>query len=254
MSTLHLIPAFKDNYIWLIETSDQKAFVVDPGEADGVLAVLSQKNLCLAGILITHHHSDHTGGVSTLTAHFPVPVYGPREANVCTHFVDDSEVLVIEGLGELRIFNLPGHTLGHIAFYSETYKWLFCGDTLFSAGCGRVFEGTPEQMHQSLQSLAALPSDTLVCCAHEYTQSNIAFALVIEPNNLALRERAENVTYLRAQGQATVPTSLASELSLNPFLRCNAPDVIQAASAKAGRQLHTSTEVFTQLREWKNTF
>lgn len=250
------LPALNDNYIWLLRNEHGQAAVVDPGEAEPVLNALGAHALDLAAILITHHHWDHTGGIPALLAHRPVPVYGPAgERSPITglsHALDDGDR--IEVLGEtFSAITIPGHTLGHIAYYS-TAGTLFSGDTLFSAGCGRVFEGQPAQMLASLSRLAALPASTRVYCGHEYTLSNLEFARAVEPDNddiAAYRERARDA---RNQGKPTLPSTLALELRVNPFLRCHEPTVAEAAARHAGRALPTTAEVFAAVRSWKDHF
>ncbi len=221
---LHVIPipAFNDNYIWLIKNShNHQAAVVDPGDAKPVLDYCQQHDITLCAILITHHHSDHTGGIADLVKHYNIPVYGPAHENIphCDHKLNENDQIVIEKIDQLKlkVFDIPGHTSGHIAYYGN--DWLFCGDTLFAGGCGRLFEGTAKQMHQSLAKLKVLPFNTKVFCAHEYTQANLAFALTIEPNNFDLQQRIDEVNQLRQQQQPTIPSTIAIELKTNPFLR-----------------------------------
>lgn len=246
------IPAFKDNYIWLIRQGHQ-VIVVDPGESASVLEYLVQHNLELAAILVTHHHADHQGGIAGLVAHCKTEVIGPATESITsvTKGVEGDEFFrLAQSLG-VRVISVPGHTRGHVAYLID--DCLFCGDTLFAGGCGRVFEGTPKQLFQSLSTLAALPDTTRVYCAHEYTQSNLRFALTVDPNNQELIERVEEVDKLRAQGLATVPTSMAIEKATNPFLRCDDPLVRQSAqSVIAGASSPES--VFAALRDWKNNF
>lgn len=216
------IPAFTDNYIWLIVNPDNhQAAVVDPGDAQPVLDYCQQHGLELCTILITHHHPDHVGGVNKLVKHYNIPVYGPALENIpdCDHKLSEGDVVTLEQLDHLKlnVIDVPGHTSGHIAYYGN--GWLFCGDTLFAGGCGRLFEGTPAQMHTSLAKLKALPPQTQVFCAHEYTQANLAFAITIEPDNLDLQQRIQDVAKLRQQQQPTIPSSIDIELKTNPFLR-----------------------------------
>ena len=252
MLDIKSIPAFNDNYIWLIKNSDQRCAVVDPGDAAPVLAYLQQHNLTLDAIFITHHHHDHIGGVAELVRHFPtVDVVGPANEPVptLTHPVEGGDQ--IELFGEaFFVLGLEGHTLGHIGYVGDGK--LFCGDVLFAAGCGRVFEGTMEQMHTSLTKLAALPDETEVYCAHEYTASNVAFALAVEPDNEQLQQFRDEVIRLRAQNRPTLPTTVRREKWINPFLRTDQQTVIRSV---ANRTQHTDPlAIFTALREWKNEF
>lgn len=248
------LPAFRDNYIWLLQ-SGRFVAAVDPGDEQPVLGYLARSGLELAAILLTHHHPDHTGGVAGLLAQHGVPVFGPAgeaipQTTVPLH--DGDTVELPEILTSLRVIDVPGHTRGHIAYYGANA--LFCGDTLFGCGCGRLFEGSAEQMWASLSRLAALPAQTKAYCAHEYTQSNIRFALAVEPENTELKTRAERVAALRDQDRPTVPLTLSEELATNPFLRCREPAVVAAAERRQGGRLSGASEVFAVLREWKNNF
>ncbi len=258
------VPAFDDNYLWIIHDG-RHAAVVDPGDAVPVLAALQAEGLTLAAILLTHHHADHVGGVvelarSAVSDEFPaIPVYGPaREQSrikgmtVPLHGNDEVKIPTL-GLS-LQVIDVPGHTLGHIAYYSAQQGFVFCGDTLFAGGCGRLFEGTPAQMVESLAKLSSLPGDTRVYCAHEYTLSNLKFAAEVEPGNAELSDRIQRERAKRDQGEATVPTSIALERATNPFLRAHQKE-IQESLQKAGR-LTELNEVssFAALREWKNTY
>lgn len=254
--------AFKDNYIWAIR-NDRFAAVVDPGTAEPVLNYLYQKKLELCAILITHHHLDHIGGVYSLCSHIDqaIPVYGPaREIIPCLTFpLHGEEDIYLEALGlTLKIKHIPGHTLGHIAYYVSLMQsqegMVFCGDTLFATGCGRLFEGTAAQMLSSLHTLSALPKQTRVYCTHEYTLNNIRFANTVEPNNQALIEWANTANDLRRQGLPTLPTTIGHELSTNPFLRCQHPDIVVAVQQQMQCQLNTELEIFTALRNWKDNF
>ncbi len=248
------LPAFRDNYIWLLR-QDRLAVVVDPGDAAPVRRYLAEQGLSLAAILVTHHHPDHTGGIAELLTDAPVPVFGPAGETIPgrSEAVREGDVVRIPGIDvEFRVLDVPGHTAGHVAYFGGTT--LFCGDTLFAAGCGRIFEGTPEQLHASLEKLAALPTDTLVYCTHEYTLSNLAFAAAVEPGNRDLAERTARCQALRAEERPTVPFPLGAERLSNPFLRVTEPAVIARAEAEAGGTLSTPVAVFAALREWKNRF
>jgi len=247
------IPAFKDNYIWLLRKG-AAAVVVDPGDAGPVLDVLARERLTLSSILITHHHADHQGGVGALLAEHPAEVFGPASESITalTRPLRGGETISLGALATaFRVIPVPGHTLGHLAYYGAGL--LFCGDTLFAGGCGRLFEGSPAQMYASLCALAALPEQTAVYCAHEYTEANLRFALAAEPGNGELRARAEAVAVQRASGLATVPSTIALEKATNPFLRCSAPEVI-ASARRRSTQARDPLAVFTVLREWKNGF
>jgi hydroxyacylglutathione hydrolase len=244
--------AFEDNYIWALRNKGHVA-VVDPGDAKPVFRHLANTGDRLCAILVTHRHADHIGGIAEITRRHPVPVYGPtREAaEVVTHpLIEGSSVTLPELGAEFTVLEVPGHTLGHIAFYRE--GMLFCGDTLFGAGCGRVFEGTLPQMHATLARLAALPPATHIYCAHEYTLSCLRFAATVEPDNAAIAVRHAAVTRLRAQNQASVPSTLAEELATNPFLRWHAPTVIAAAATQLGHAPAHDAETFAAIRIWRD--
>jgi hydroxyacylglutathione hydrolase len=251
---IHPLPAFEDNYIWVIRRGDRVA-VIDPGEAAPVQHYLAQTGARLCAILITHRHDDHTEGIAALTAHAAVPVYGPSLETIAglTRPLADGQRIELPELGiDFDVISVPGHTRGHIAYYRR--GMLFCGDVLFGGGCGRVFEGTMAQMQSSLARLAELPGDTLIYCAHEYTQANLRFARAVEPDNAALLARSAAVAKLRGEGQFTVPSTLAEELGTNPFLRWDAPAVVAAANARRGAPARDAAEVFAAIREWKNGF
>jgi len=246
--------AFEDNYIWLLREG-RRVVVVDPGDEAPVLRYLAEEDADLAAILLTHHHGDHTGGVAGLLARHPVPVFGPAGesiAGVSVPLREGDKIALPDFAAGLKVIDVPGHTRGHIAYYGEGA--LFCGDTMFACGCGRLFEGTAAQMWSSLGKLAALPPETNVYCAHEYTESNIRFALAVESGNAALLTRAGRVAELRRNLQQTVPFALAEELATNPFLRSAQPEVARAAERHCGTALPGATEVFAALREWRNGF
>ena len=251
------LPAFQDNYLWLLHDG-QQALVVDPGDPQPVLDALAQARLTLQAILVTHHHRDHTGGVAELVAATGARVVGPALESLPTAFepVRGGDAVTALGL-RFEVIDVPGHTAGHIAYYATPAgeaPLLFCGDTLFSGGCGRLFEGTPDQMLASLDRLAALPDDTRVCCAHEYTLSNLRFALAVEPNNENLIHYLRHCEALRARGEPTLPSSLGQERLVNPFLRTRLAGVIQAAQAFNGAPAHDEAGVFAAIRQWKNEF
>lgn len=252
------LPAFADNYIWMLHDGT-RAVVVDPGDAAPVRAALDAQGLALAGILVTHHHPDHVGGVDDLRPCLQGPVYGPAREKIPGPYLalHDGESIEVLGL-RFSVLDVPGHTAGHIAYLQQTDAatkgpLLFCGDTLFSAGCGRLFEGTPAQMKTSLERLAALPADTQVCCTHEYTLSNLRFAAAVEPGNTARTEYEQHCRARREAGLPTLPSSIGLERRINPFLRCDAPEVVAAARAQ-GAASDETVAVFTALREWKNRF
>ncbi|MCX7892628.1 MAG: hydroxyacylglutathione hydrolase [Burkholderiales bacterium] len=246
------LQAFNDNYIWALRAG-RHAAVVDPGDAAPVLDYLAREDVALAAILATHHHPDHVGGIGELRQAFDVPVYGPRAEPIptVTHPVSGGDRVALAPLGvAFDVLDIPGHTRAHVAYYGA--KLLFCGDTLFACGCGRLFEGTPEQMHASLAKLAALPDDTLVYCGHEYTLANIAFARQVEPDNAALAARARADAALREKGLPTLPSTIGREKATNPFLRAAEPAVAAAADRYLGRRAGSPVAVFAALREWKN--
>lgn len=259
ISQLVPLPALSDNYIWLLQNGSN-AVIVDPGEHAVVQRYLDQHGLNLQAILLTHHHGDHVGGARALHEHTGAPVYGPATERlpVCQHRLSEGDTVQLRDFGlTLTVLDVPGHTAGHIAYHGRPAggaPLLFCGDTLFAAGCGRLFEGTPEQMLASLNKLAALPEDSLVCCAHEYTLSNLRWALQVEPGNTTLQERWNSASALRERGLPTVPSTLALERESNPFLRTAVPAVAESAGRRAGREPVSQVEVFALLREWKNNF
>jgi hydroxyacylglutathione hydrolase len=257
------VPAFKDNYLWLIHDGVHAA-AVDPGDGGPILEALRANGLLLTAILLTHHHADHIGGVPDLLAHRQVPVFGPRNDGIAavTEPLGEGDRITVPGLDlELGVLDVPGHTRGHIAYVrsdgqdGDGTHWLFCGDTLFGAGCGRLFEGTPAQMADSLAKLAALPDDTLVYCAHEYTLSNLRFADAVEPGNQALQLRLVADSEKRGTHLPTIPSTIAIEKATNPFLRACEPGILDSLKA-AGKLAPGADRVaaFAALREWKNVF
>jgi hydroxyacylglutathione hydrolase len=255
------LPAFEDNYIWAL-VRPGRCIVVDPGEADPVLDLLRERELTLTAILVTHHHGDHVAGIRELLDHANVPVYGPAAESIPHrgHALAGGERLDLGEFGTWRVIAVPGHTLGHIAYYaahfdqSDDVARLFCGDTLFACGCGRLFEGTPVQMQASLAQLKALPGDTLAYCAHEYTLSNLRFARHVEPDNAELATREARDRALRARGLPTVPFTLALETATNPFLRWDAPAVSAFARRCLGRDPESDVETFAAVRRAKDVF
>lgn len=246
------IPAFSDNYIWAI-VAEHKALVVDPGEAAPVIKYLEQQQLNLVGILITHHHWDHTNGVAELVQRFHAPVYGGKlsqTAGISWHGADGDKVVINQT--EFTLLDIPAHTLDHVAFFAPGI--LFCGDTLFAAGCGRVFEGNAEMMYTSLQKLAALPDATKVYCGHEYTEKNLRFAEMVEPQNVAIQERLKEVIALRKKNLPSLPSTIHIEKETNPFLRCDVAEVVANVEQFAGKKLTNVVEVFYWLRKWKDGF
>jgi hydroxyacylglutathione hydrolase len=248
------IPAFKDNYFWLIRRGPLAA-IVDPGDPQPAIERLRRDALKLVAILVTHHHGDHIGGVAQLKHGTGATVYGPRSEAIdgLDHRLGQGDVVELLGL-RLSVLDLPGHTLGHIGYACSSPAVLFCGDTLFACGCGRLFEGSPQQMSASLGQLAALPADTRVYCAHEYTIANLRFARAVEPGNQALALRQQHCQALRERHEPTVPSTIGEELATNPFMRCEVDEVRAAAQKFAGRGLDDRADVFAALRRWKDGF
>jgi hydroxyacylglutathione hydrolase len=253
------LPAFTDNYIWMLHDG-RDAIVVDPGDAQPVFEALRRSDLQLAAILVTHHHADHVGGVAALREATGATVFGPAREDIPKPFTPRSQGDHVEVLGlRFEVIDVPGHTAGHIAYFlaagAEPAPLVFCGDTLFSGGCGRIFEGTPAQMLASLDALRALPDDTRVCCAHEYTLSHLKFARADEPGNADLARYSAQCEALRARGEPTLPAQLATERHVNPFLRSRESAVRHAVQVHAGLATEAGeVEVFAALREWKNNF
>jgi hydroxyacylglutathione hydrolase len=250
--SLRALPALEDNYIWLLADAAGHALVVDPGEAAPVLAAAD--GLDLAAILLTHHHPDHVAGSAELLRRWPdAAVFAPCDERIrepCRRVADGERIDT--GSWAFEAIAVPGHTRSHVAYVGEGL--LFCGDTLFSLGCGRLFEGTPAQMHASLSRLAALPADTRVCCGHEYTEANARFALAVEPGNRALQAHAKTVRGVRASGEPSLPSTIAIERACNPFLRVDAPDVRDSLARHLGRETHDAVDAFAALRAWKDGF
>jgi len=250
------IKAFNDNYIWLIKDSQsQHCIIVDPGEAAPVLEIIASQQLIIDAILLTHHHSDHVGGVEGLlkAADKDIDIYSKNKIFTNSQLVKEGDLLnFFNDTFSVNVMEVPGHTLDHIAYYNEIL--LFCGDTLFSGGCGRVFEGTYEQMFSSLSRLSKLPEETKVYCAHEYTQNNLIFAHQIEPKNQRLLKYIRKVNQLGQQGVPTIPSTIALEKAINPFLRCEQSSVINRLQAHSGEQLMDPLSCFTSLRQYKDSF
>ena len=256
MLNITAIPAFSDNYIWLLQRTGSKSVViVDPGETRRMLRLIDEQGLEPVALLITHHHPDHTGGIAKLLQRFPnMPVYGPAHESIpgiTQRLQQDDRIYINELDLSFQILDVPGHTRGHIAYYG--HEVLFCGDTVFACGCGYLFEGTPEQMTESLKKIAALPPPTKLYCSHEYTLDNIGFARWVEPDNADLLQRDDDDMALQEKGIPTVPTTLELELKTNPFLRYREPAVIQAAEKFLGRKAVSDAEVFAAIRRWKDT-
>ncbi len=247
------IAAFTDNYIWaIIQPDNQQCILVDPGDAAVAAQFLVDRQLNLNAILITHHHDDHVGGVTELVSHYDCPVYGPKYENIpcCGQKLQEGAVVELPEFDlQLEIMEVPGHTLGHIVYYNDNY--LFCGDALFSGGCGRVFEGSCEQMHNSLSKLKNLADESLVYCAHEYTATNLQFGLAVEPENSAIQQRLAQIA---GSVKPSLPSNIGLEKDINVFLRCDQPAVINAAKEHVGENISTEEEVFCAIRRWKDEF
>ncbi|MCY1400621.1 Hydroxyacylglutathione hydrolase GloB [compost metagenome] len=259
MIQIDALPAFSDNYIWLLQDmTSRRCAVVDPGDARPVEDWLdAHPGWQLCDIVVTHHHADHVGGVARLKAQTGARVLGPAGENIPGRdlALEDGERVEVLGLG-FEVIHVPGHTLGHIAYYhaDPVQPLLFCGDTLFAAGCGRLFEGTPAQMHTSLSRLAALPGATRVYCAHEYTLSNLRFARAVEPGNPEVQARFDEVSRWREEGRISLPSTIGLERATNPFLRVSETSVKKIADERAGQEIRTPEEVFARIRQWKDSF
>ena len=254
MINIEPIKAFSDNYIWLL-TTNEGSIVIDPGESNNLLKILNQRNLDLRAILITHHHFDHTGGIDEIVSQKSIDIYGPKN-NIDTINIRVKHGTIIELLGiQFEVIEIPGHTLDHIAYFSENQgdPVLFCGDTLFAGGCGRVFEGTLEQMHDSLSLLKKLPLNTKIYCGHEYTQSNLKFAKSVEPLNENIISRYNRVCKLREKGIPTLPSTIELELATNPFLRADIKEV-QVEISKRFNTPKNDKDIFTAIRQWKDNY
>jgi hydroxyacylglutathione hydrolase len=254
MVKIESIEAYTDNYIWLV-TTNEGSIVIDPGESSNIINLVHKNQLDLKAILVTHHHFDHTGGIEEIISHCPVDVFGPfNNIQTIRKKLKGGDRLNVIGI-EFEIIEIPGHTLDHIAFYSENNgrPILFCGDTLFAAGCGRVFEGTYEQMIESLIKLKNLPTNTNIYCGHEYTLSNLRFAKEVEPFNKDILSRYNKVLKLREKGTPSVPSTLSNELKTNPFLRCDNKEVQENISSKF-KITKENKEIFKALRSWKDNF
>ena len=258
INRIHPIPAFSDNYIWaLVDADQQRACVVDPGDANPVIDYLETNGLNLTDIFITHHHPDHTGGLKTLSSKYAPTVYGPEPSGIkgISSFLHEGDTATLFD-HQFSVYEVPGHTLDHIAYYCDETDppLLFCGDTLFAAGCGRLFEGTPAMMHKSLSKLSALDINTNVYCTHEYTMANLKFAQAADPNNGELTARIEREQAKRDLGEPTLPSSIQLELNTNPFLRCGQPAIKESASTRLSQSIEGEVEVFAAIRNWKDNF
>lgn len=252
------IPAFQDNYIWALHDADSNRLaVVDPGDAGPVMAYLKEQGLELSHVLVTHHHPDHVGGLATLIENFHPQVVGPEPSGIkgIDRYLHEHDQLDLFGQN-FQVYEVPGHTLDHIAYYSETADppMLFCGDTLFAAGCGRLFEGSPEMMAESLAKLTRLPGNTRVYCTHEYTMANLEFAVAADGDNESLKQRVQSEQAKRDKGLPTLPSTISLELATNPFLRCQNAEVVKIASAHTDQNLQDPVATFAALRSWKDNF
>lgn len=255
MLKIQAITAFEDNYIWFIQDlNSQLTLIVDPGDAAPVLTALKQQNLTPIAILITHGCHDHVDGIAEILEHYDIPVYGPSKEFIpeLTHPVIEADTVSLSGFPLITVMDIPGHTKGHIGFLIE--RCLFCGDTLFAAGCGRLHGGPAKVLFESLQKISQLPDETKIYCAHEYTEANLKFSVTIEPNNSAVKERIKETALVRNEGLASVPSTLGLEKKTNPFLRSDEETVRRAVESYYEQPLSTSEQVFTLLRQWKDRF
>jgi hydroxyacylglutathione hydrolase len=257
MLTVIPIRAFKDNYIWLlVNSANQYCAIIDPGDAEPVIDYIQKEKLLPCAILITHHHHDHSGGVLALKEQYPaISVYGPAQESIAgvDYKVVENDVVSLAPLGlELMVYDIPGHTRGHVAYYGN--QMVFCGDTLFAAGCGRLFEGTADEMVRSLAKIRDLPDHTLIYCAHEYTAANLRFAEVVEPKNQAIQERKKTVANQMAQQIPSLPSLVLLEKMTNPFLRCEEISVIDAVQSQCHETSTDPVKIFRALRTWKDNF
>jgi hydroxyacylglutathione hydrolase len=250
------IPALKDNYIWLIiDRVSLNAVAVDPGDAAPLINFIEENNINLSAVLITHHHRDHCYGLEELTDRYQFSIYGPKHNDIkgVSHYVNDQDILNLKSpVLSLNVIGIPGHTLEHVAYRSQNY--IFCGDTLFSAGCGRIFEGTAEQMYSSIKKIASLDDSIDIYCGHEYTLKNLQFAEIVDPKNQEIQEKICAAKELMGKNQPTLPAKLHQEKRINPFLRCEEKVIIESVENYAGIRLRSSVEVFSQLRNWKDNF
>jgi hydroxyacylglutathione hydrolase len=259
IASVRAISAFQDNYIWAI-CFDNQCVVVDPGDAAPVLEFIDSNQFELIAILLTHHHADHIGGVNKLRNHFEIPVYGPISARIpqVSHSLAEGQQFSLWQKLSVQVMEVPGHTLDHIAYLIQAEHdmepWLFCGDTLFAGGCGRIFEGNPHMMYTSLQRLALLPPETQVFCAHEYTINNLKFAEAAEPHNVDIGQRLKAEVQKRARQEPTLPSTLALEQQTNPFLRCQSDSLKKTVAERFDFHPANEVEVFTAIRRWKDEF
>ncbi len=256
MLYIQAIPALKDNYIWLIHsTSSDNVLIIDPGDAEPVIEAITQQNRSPIAILNTHHHYDHVDGITRLVDKYDIPVYGSDTVFIPKQSISFSsacKIILHPNFPELKILDLPGHTTDHIAYL--VHDMLFCGDTIFSAGCGRLLGGSAAQLFNSLKEISKLPDTTKIFCGHEYTHDNLKFALTVDPNNIEIKKRITEIKILQQADKISLPTTISLELATNPFLRCNKAEVIRTVQQFAGTKLDNPLAVFTSLRVWKDSF